>query len=90
MNTLTREDANKLRNAIKEASDIKLMIEAKQDAIKDIRTMVKDDLGMKPKMFNKMVSVYHKRNYEEVTGENNEFEELYQEVLGAKKEAASA
>lgn len=67
--------SKKLEQAIKEASDVKIQIESGNEAIKDIREMVKETMGLAPSEFNALLKIYHTQSREQV-------EEANQELLG--------
>lgn len=75
-------DLQKIEDAIKEASNSRLRIDAERELIKDIRIKLKEESGMPPKIFNKLLNVYHKQNYEEVASENEAVNETYEKIFG--------
>ncbi len=74
-------DVKKISDAVIEASNSKLRIDAERDLIKDIASRMHAEIGIPKKMFNQMVKVYHKQNYGTVAKESEEFQELYEKVM---------
>lgn len=75
------EDRKAIHDAIVEASNARTQIDAQRDHIRDIAKNIKEKVGIKPRVFNKLVTAYHKQNYHEVTQTNDEFETLYETVM---------
>ena len=85
--TLTNPaDLQKLKTMIIEASNSKLRIEAERDNIKAIKERAKDELEIKPKQFNRLLSTYHSQNFNQVITETEEFKEAYERVFGVPEE----
>lgn len=72
-----------LKSQIIDASNIKTMIEAKNDTLKEKRKDVKQKLSIPTPIFNKMVDAYHRQNYHEVSKTNEDFETLYENVMNS-------
>lgn len=70
-----------LRKLIKEASDNKLKSEGYLDLIKDIKTRAKKEIGVDGKMFNQLLSLYHKGTRERFESEKDEVVETYDSVF---------
>lgn len=70
----------KIINAVKEASNSKLRIDAEKTLIKEIGSNLKDEIGMPPAVFNQLVNTYHKQDAAERQAKTEEFFEIY-EVL---------
>ena len=75
------KDLERIKNAVKEASDCLLRIDSERDEIKAIAELMAEDLELPKKYFMKMVKVYHKSNYDTEVKTNEEFQELYEAVL---------
>lgn len=75
-------DVLKIKNAVKEASNSMLRIEAERENIKAIREVLKDELGLPNAKFNELTKLYHKQNYSEVVAKDEEKVELYVKVFG--------
>jgi hypothetical protein len=76
-------DIQKIENAVKEASNSLIRIEAERDLIKDIKERMQDELGIPAKKLQELIKIYHKQNYSEVVGKFEETSELYEKVFGA-------
>lgn len=77
----SQADRDAIANAVKEAGDSKIRIQAENDLIKDIAAAMKDDHNLDRKTFNKLVKVYVKSEYAKVTSEAEEFAETYREIM---------
>lgn len=85
--TFTDEELNTLKNALREYSDVMTMMESQKEVMKDIVNSLYDELKIPKKIIRKMAVVYHKKNFSEVTVENQEFELLYEGVISKTKES---
>lgn len=74
-------DKNKVLGVLKEISNAMTRIEAERDYIKEAVKAAADEHQLDKKILRKMASVYHKQNFEEVQGENEEFSELYETIV---------
>lgn len=74
-------DRKKIRDALQEASNSMTRISAERDLIKDIAKDIADNFQLSKKHVNKMIRVYHKQNFTEEVQTNDEFEQLYEEVV---------
>lgn len=81
-------DVLKIKNAVKEASNSMLRIEAERENIKAIREVLKDELGLPNPKFNEITKLYHKQNYSEVVAKDEEKVELYVKVFGDPEQTA--
>lgn len=70
-------DAAALAPFIEEAVVAKDKIALFQGSLKDIKTRAKDELGIKPAQFNKVLALRFKRNRDEVEEANEEIIEIY-------------
>jgi uncharacterized protein (UPF0335 family) len=75
------EHGSTLAQYIKNASDVKIKIEAYNDEIKDIKDRAKEELGVDGKMFNQVFSLYHKGTRERFEDEKTEVVELYDTIF---------
>lgn len=77
-------DQEKIKKALQEISDAKTRQEAERDLIKDIvidlHEQFKDHLTKK--QINKMAKVFHKRSFSKEVAEHEEFEVLYENIIG--------
>lgn len=70
-----------LHDFIKQASDHKAIAEGATDAIKEIRTRAREELGVEPKDFNDMFKLYHKDQREEFENKSEEIIEMYDAIF---------
>jgi aminopeptidase C len=75
------EVRRKIREAVAEASAQMTMIEDRRAVMKDIKTMAKDDLGVPPKTFNRMVKAFHNQQYSEMVHEDVCFQVFYENII---------
>lgn len=81
-------DVLKIKNAVKEASNSLLRIEAERENIKAICEVLNDELGLPNAKFNEITKLYHKQNYSEVVAKDEEKVELYVKVFGDPEQTA--
>jgi phage terminase large subunit-like protein len=74
------EDRQQVRSAIQEISNSMTRIEAEQDHIKAVLTMIEERFEIPKKQSRKLASAYHKQNADEVVSEMNAFETLYEAI----------
>lgn len=78
------QDKSKLRKALRDVSAAMLIVEGQREVIKDIKNEICEDLQIEKKVFNRMAKVFHRGNFQEEVMVNDEFEALYQEVVGSE------
>lgn len=61
-------------------SDSKLMIKARREQINEDRKAICKEYNIPPKLFNKIFSIFHSQNFEQVTAENEVVESAYQRL----------
>ena len=71
---------------MREFSDVKTMMESQKEVMKEIVNYLYEELAIPKKMIRKMGVVYHKKNFSEVTAENEEFETLYEGIISQTEE----
>lgn len=76
------KDREKLLDVIKECSDSMTRIQGEKDFMKEQVSEISEQLQIPKKLVNKMIKVYHKRNYDEEVAIQEQFETLYQTVIG--------
>lgn len=81
---LLEEDKKKIKNAMQEASNSLLRMDAERDHIKHIIEDLSDNFKIPKKTLSKMIKVYHKQNFQTEVAEHEEFEILYQSVTKAE------
>lgn len=77
-------DGEALESYMEEALISKEKITAEQEHLGDIKTAAKEALGIKPAVFNKLLTMRFKRNRDEVETENDELIDLYDKVFPKK------
>lgn len=83
--TLTSEtDRRKLKGFIDEAVRHKETIKAKNEDIKMIREDAKESLGVKPKIFNRLVKAIMTDTAQEEAQDFDEFETIYETLYAPK------
>lgn len=80
-----KSDAEKVSAIIKDIDNALLMIQSKQDYIKETKKALKDDYGLTPKSIQLMIKLYHKQNAESHFEEQDELHELYQTLFPSKE-----
>lgn len=75
-------DKAKLKKVLDEISNAMTRKEAEQDYIKEAIKALSEEHGINKRVLRKMASTYHKRNYSEEKGHTEEFQTLYEEVIG--------
>lgn len=78
----SKEDRKKIKDALQEVSNSLTRISAERDLIKDIVKDLSDKFQLPKRTVNKMARVYHKQNFTEEVASHEEFEAIYQEVVG--------
>lgn len=76
-------DQEKIRKALSEISDSYTRIAAEKDLIKDIVSEISENFDLPKRTVNKMAKVYYKQNFHEEQQSFEEFEALYEEVVGS-------
>lgn len=79
--TFSEEELKVLKNGLKELSDVMTMMESQKEVFKDIIDSVYSELKIPKKIIRKMALTYHKKNYNEVVAEQEEFELLYEGIV---------
>lgn len=75
------DDLKKIKDGIKEMTDCMIRISAERELMKDITDNLSEAFPDIPKKyFNRMAKVMFKNSFEQVTGEMNDFEALYEAV----------
>ena len=79
--TFNNQELDTLKKGMKELSDVMTMMESQKEVLKDIINSVHDELKIPKKIIRKMAVTYHKKNYNEVLAEQEEFELLYEGIV---------
>lgn len=77
---LTPEQRDNLKNAISEAVNSKYREQAEKDLQKEINKRMKDEIGMKPALFNKLAKVAYEDSAKKVNDEITELLDLAEEL----------
>jgi len=80
---LLDQDRKKIKDAMQEASNSFIRIDAERDLVKNIIADLNDAYKIPKKTINKMIKVYHKNSFQEEVAEADEFETLYETVTGS-------
>lgn len=75
------EDRKKIKKVMQEVSDIKTMIEANRDTIKEAIKALSEEYELPVKFLNKMAKTYHAQTYDKEVSEHDDFQALYEQVL---------
>ena len=76
------EGLKRIRNAIEEIVAHERFRADKQENIKDIKTMLKEEFDMPPALTKKLVNAFHDDDYQDIVGANSTFELVREAVLG--------
>lgn len=73
-------DREKLFKIIKDCSDSLTRAEAERDFVKEAITDISKHLQMPKKLVKKLVTVYHKQNFDEEVAEQDQFQSIYEKL----------
>jgi translation initiation factor 2 alpha subunit (eIF-2alpha) len=76
------QDIEQIKNSIIEISAQLQMIKDRQDGIKDIKTLLKEEYKMPTSLVNKLVKALDDAAYVEMTTENSTFELVRETIMG--------
>lgn len=79
--TFTDQELEVLKKGIAEISDIFTMQEAQRDALKEAIDHVYEELKIPKRIIRKIAKTYHKKDFQTVSTENEDFELLYVGVM---------
>lgn len=74
-------DSAELATMIKEASNVKTMMEAEGDKLKDIKDRAKAELGVESSMFNSLLKIYHKQERDQFESQSEEVVDTYDRIF---------
>jgi F0F1-type ATP synthase delta subunit len=77
---LTEEQQGRLKKALKDAADSHLRSEAEAEYLREVIKKIADDLKIPKKLVNQLAKTYHKKNFDEVVAEHEQFEKFYKAV----------
>ena len=81
MITLNPTEKKAVVSAVQEMSDCMLRIEAERELMKDIVDVTFEKYGVEKKYFKKLSTIFHKRNLDEIRGEHETVESLYEDLF---------
>lgn len=73
-------DREKLFKIIKECSDSLIRMDGEKDFIKESITNISKELQLPKKLVKRLITVYHKQNFDEEVAQHEQFETLYEKV----------
>lgn len=76
------EQKKRIQDALHEISNSMTRIDAERDFIKEAINAVAEEHELSKKIVRKMARVYHKQNFREEQATHEEFETLYQNIVG--------
>lgn len=75
-------DQQTILEAIKEADNCLIRIESEKDQVKAIIDDLNEKFeGLNKKYIRKLITTYHKQNFEKLTSESADFVELYKAIV---------
>jgi hypothetical protein len=77
---LTEDQQGRLKKALKDAADSHLRSEAESEYLREVIKKIAEDLKIPKKLVNALAKTYHKRNFDELVAEHEQFEKLYKAV----------
>ena len=80
--TLTPAHKDKLKKALKVIDESMTRNDAEKDLIKGEIDAVAEETGLDKKIIRRLAKTYHKRNFPEVQAEDQDFEAIYETVVG--------
>jgi lysyl-tRNA synthetase class I len=75
-------DIKKLQGMVEEAARCLQKMDDQREAMKDIFSVIKEDFQIAPKYSGKLAKTYYKNNFHESQAEQQEFESLYELIIG--------
>ena len=76
------KDKEAIKKLMDEISNSYTRIAAEQDLIKETIASLSEEYEIDKKYLNKMARVNHKQNYTSITGEQEDFEFLFENIFG--------
>ena len=81
VNSLTEQDRQKLKNAIKEMDASMTRVSGEREYQKTVINDLHDALGLDKKLIRRLAKTHFKANFKDEQDENSQFEEIYSEVI---------
>jgi len=79
-------DLTKLKQMIGEATNAMARIDSENELKKEIIEEIVENFEIPKKLVTKMITVAHKANFNEISGEAEDFNDLYESVFEANKD----
>lgn len=79
-------DRKKLLSVIRECSDSLTRISAEKDFMREEVKEISKQLQLPKNLVNKLIKVYHKQNFDEEVAVQDQFETLYETIVGIPNE----
>jgi uncharacterized FlgJ-related protein len=76
------KDKDTIKKMMDEISNSYTRIKSERDLIKDTIDSLSEEYEIDKKHLNKMARAHHKQNYTSLTGENEDFEFLFENIFG--------
>lgn len=75
-------DIKAIAEAVKEVSNARTRMEAEREFVSEVKKKLKEDFGMPPKLFTRMVKDYHARLFAESVATDETYREMYEKIFG--------
>jgi hypothetical protein len=75
-------DKEKLKKQIQELSNSMTRIDGEREYIREAVKAASEEHGINKKVLRKMATAYHKQNFMEEVANQEEFENVYKDVIG--------
>lgn len=79
--TFTDTEIETLKKGLREISDVMTMMEASKETIKETYSHLFDELKIPKKILRKMAVTYHRSDFDKLSTEHEEFENLYESMI---------
>ena len=79
-------DITKLKQMVGEATNCHARMDSEKELLKEIVEEIVEQFEIPKKMVTKMINVQHKLNYSEVSGDADDFSDLYESVFETNKQ----
>lgn len=79
---LNSHDAGQVRKIITEMSNCLIRIDAEKEAISEMAADIQKKFGIKKSIINKVAQAHHKHKYSEMQMANDQFEFVYESLMG--------
>lgn len=78
------EDRAIIKRRLNEISDEMAIIEGHQGQIKALKTLIKDEYKLPPKIINRMAKAFHTREYKKEVALDETFQIAYEAITGER------